>query len=95
MADMGSRALAHRRAGWYATGGEPPPEAQDLPACHAIQRERPQPLPGMATPIPAGLRRPEPRWRPTHGPFPVRHHPEELSRSGPFSPLKVRLRWGR
>ena len=51
-----TRALAPSQARWYATGGKPPRAAQDPAACHVIQRERPQPFPGMSTRAPAGLR---------------------------------------
>jgi hypothetical protein len=36
-------------------------------SCHVIQRERPQPLPGKATPAPARLRAAEGRSWPTGG----------------------------
>jgi hypothetical protein len=46
--------------GWPASSGEPQTEAQDRTVpqacskgCHVIQRERPQPFPGMSSPAPA------------------------------------------
>jgi hypothetical protein len=46
--------------GWPASSGEPQTEAQDRTVpqacsggCHVIQRERPQPFPGMSSPTPA------------------------------------------
>jgi hypothetical protein len=48
------------------------PQRSRLSGCHVIQRERPQPFPGIPTPVPAGLRPPEPRWRPLRSWFPTR-----------------------
>jgi hypothetical protein len=55
--------------GWITAQG---PHRPRLSGCHVIQRERPQPVPGMSIPVPGQLRRPEPRWRPLDGRFPTR-----------------------
>jgi hypothetical protein len=49
--------------------------AGPLLACHVIQRQGPQPHPGMLTPAPARLRPPGDRSRPTHGRSPIRSQP--------------------
>jgi hypothetical protein len=61
-----------------------------LYACHVIQREGPQPYPGMSGPAPARLRPPGGRSRPAHGRLPIPgpsrpgRHPLPRPTTGPF-----------
>ena len=63
-----------------------------LGRCHVIQRERPQPFPGMSTPAPAGLRAAAGRSRPSTGRCDdgLRRHPQD-----PDGPLQGLVAAGR
>jgi hypothetical protein len=71
MADTHDPFSPYLQAGWYASGGEPPPAGWTLASCHVIQRERPQPHREHGAAQPARLRLPGGRSRPTQGRLPI------------------------